>query len=213
MPDYTWIKTVLEDLERQNVEMSFLQNREPLQLVRSLPLSYIPNLVWAEKASYSYENGYLKQVSPVGYPAFMTGHSLQRYPSALQASASGYASDTNMFVFWYEPHKGNWDNFQGFVHNAANYSPGCVSRASAVATYTAYSFDVTTENIYSIRHEYDQSEIKFGFQDGLDETPTWVVTHTTNVSAQPYEICFGEPNNVARTSYLRYPPGIYLTYV
>lgn len=107
---------------------------------------------------------------------------------------------TQIFMFFFEPSKGNYDNYQGF-----GYGYVAVSRSGGAATSTSLTGqNWAVEHDFRIRHKKDQTECRF-YIDGAE-----VAVHTTNISAQPYEILCGEPNGVVATVKVRYPPGIYI---
>jgi hypothetical protein len=156
-----------------------------------------------------YDGEYVRLDNPSGsYNAWRTGISYTRVQygtpmrGALDFRGKGYATDdTSIYFFFLEPAKGDYSNYQGFRHDGANY---CVeSRSGGIETQTnltGQDWKVETE----FRIHYRTDEARFYINGSL------VVTHTTDLSSPPFEVHFGEPNGVARTVFLRYPPGIYL---
>lgn len=152
----------------------------------------------------AYDGTWFKMVGSVGtYPAYVSGQSIQRRGYLLASVQAKVATtESNIVMFWYEPYKGDYANFQGMGHDGTGHYAKSRNGGAETNTYLSGQ-DWTVETKFSIRHEYDQSEVKFYTASNL------VATHTTNISAQPYEIQCCEPANVAKNVYMKYPPGMY----
>jgi len=175
-----------------------------LDVARAFALRFNLHVVGQREMSYDGEWVRLNQIVTGQYPVLaQTGHSVQRR-TQLYARARGYATDdTSIHWFFLEPAKGVYGDYQGIRHDDTYH---CVeSRSGGVETQTNLTGqDWTVETEFAIAHWYDQTETRFYINGAL------VATHTTNISAQPYEILFGEPSGVARVIYMRYPYGITL---
>lgn len=111
-------------------------------------------------------------------------------------------NDNNIYFFFYEPFKGDYANYQGLdTRDGAEHNAR--SRNGGVETKTVLSGqDWTVEHRFGLEHEVNQSAMRFYIDGSVG------ATHTTNISAEPYEVLAGEPNGQIRTMYMRYPAGI-----
>ena len=178
---------------------------------RSLPLSTPIVASWDnQESSWDGEELHLKTTATGKYPAYKTGHSLKAELgaaayTALTANATVRGDpDVDWYPFFYEPMKGNYDNFQGsHVDEAGNHT--CESRDGGVETeVTLTDQDWSVYHNFEIRHYTDQSKCEFYIDGSL------VATNTTNIHAQPFEICACEPGGSIMDCYMKYPPGIAL---
>lgn len=171
-------------------------------LIRALPLIWIGT-------TPTYDGEWLKLTSTLGqYPAITTGHTFENKKSGGEGLiSSAYVKvniDSSTYMFFLEPYKGNYDNYQGLdtrdgaVHYARSRNGG------AETTTELTGQDWTAETKFTIKHENDQTDVYFYIGD------VEKAHHTTNISTQPYEICCAEPNAVVREVSLKYPPGIKL---
>jgi len=170
-------------------------------LMRTLPLARIGY-------NPTYDGEWIKNQNPAaGYYGFGTGVAYQGagigVVGTLRASARLKISvDTFHYMFFYEPVKADYDNYQGIdardgaVHYARSRSGGAQTATNIDPQ------DWTTEHEFLILHQKDVTDVYF-YIDGAEEAH-----HTTNISAQPFEILCGEPNGQPRDVYLKYPYGI-----
>jgi len=174
----------------------------------SIPMS-LPNYYsWAFTWSYDGEWIAVTTIALSYYPSIrstVAQESGSLTTSYLQVCANIKApTATSIYFFFYEPTKGDYPNYQGLdTRDGAEYNAR--SRNSGAETKTILAGqDWTVERKFMISHQKDQSDVYF-YIDGVE-----VAHHTTNISAQPYEVACCEPNGVLRTVYLRYPKGLYV---
>lgn len=159
--------------------------------------------------TYDGEYIFLNCTGAPGNPAVSTRISYTKGGTRATDLLSGIATlratnDTSIYVFFFEPQKGDYGNFQGFETDAVpNYM--CKSRNGGAETSTNINpQDWTVDHEFAIGHETDQSNCYFVI-DGAQ-----VANHAANISAQPYEMNCCEPMNNVRPFYLKYPPGIHI---
>jgi len=135
--------------------------------------------------------------------AFESGSTTTSYLAAC-VNIKAPANATSIYYFFFEPMKGDYDNYQGLdTRDGVAYNAR--SRNGGAETKTILSGqDWTVEVKMRLAHQKDQSDIYF-YIDGAQ-----VAHHTTNISAQPFEIMCAEPNGQVRTIYVRYPKGMYV---
>jgi len=180
------------------IERKKLRRAELFDLISALPLAMyrIPEL-------HDYDGEYLRLHNPPGefhVCGWTFGIRLDRLNWELNVTAVGYApDDTKIFWMFLEPRKGDYANFQGIRHTG--YAYVVESRKGGVESETdigPQDFTKDTEFRLSHRSGYFAAYINGAL----------VAEHTTNISDQPYEAMFGEPDEVERVVYLRYPRGI-----
>lgn len=166
-------------------------------------------LIWSEGyVTKTWEDGQLwLTVTGVDtyYPAIRTGHSLQRKNVLVAQATLKVTNDESwLFIFFFEPRKGLFNDYQGMDTQGGSTHYARSRNAAAQTTTVLSNQNWLQEHTFKIRHYYDQSACKF-YVDGAE-----VASHTTNISAQPYEICCGESDGKVRIINLKYPPGIKL---
>jgi len=174
----------------------------------ALPIS-LPNY-YPASFTWSYDGEWITiQTLQALYPAIRTCVAYESgslTTSVLHACVNIKAptNATRIYYFFYEPQKGDYANYQGLdTRDGAAYNAR--SRNGGVETKTVLADqDWTVERKMALSHQKDQSDMHF-YIDGAE-----VAHHTTNISAQPFEICCAEPNGQLRTIYVRYPKGIYV---
>jgi len=126
------------------------------------------------------------------------------YYLSVMARIKAPGNDTSIYFFFLEPRKGVYADFQGFRHDGTyhcfEFRNGDAEEQDNIADQ-----DWTTEHIFRIVHYKDQSLCQ-GYIDGALVAEC---TDNTKISAQPFSVYTIEPNGVARTVYLKYPPGIH----
>ena len=163
-----------------------------------------------ESCSITYDGEYIKLIGASGrYPAIGTGYSFPYQAKRDTFSMSPRAHvksdvDTSIYFFFLEPSKGEYDDFQGFRHDGVYH---CMEFRSGGAEEqdNIAGQDWTTEHEFKINHKKNQTLCQ-GYIDGVLKAES---TDNSKISAQPFAIYCCEPNGVARTLYLKYPPGIY----
>lgn len=177
-------------------------------LASALPIS-LPNY-YPSYFTWSYDGEWITiQTLAAYYPAIRTtvayesGSLTTSYLSTC-VNIKAPSNPANIYYFFYEPQKGDYANYQGLdTRDGADYNAR--SRNGGAETKTVLSGqDWTVERKMGLSHQKDQSDMYF-YVDGAE-----VAHHTTNVSAQPFEICAAEPNGQVRTIYVRYPKGIHV---
>jgi len=170
----------------------------------SLP-SYQPTLF-----DWSYDGEWIKLWTKVGgyYPAIRTVVAYQGGREGFGfldvACAMKAPNDKGIYFFFYEPQKADFANYQG-MDTADGTTYVCRSKSGAVETKTTLTGqNWTVERRFRIIHQKDRSKCEFYIENAL------MVTHTTNISDQPFEVCCAEPNATIREVYMRYPRGIYI---
>jgi hypothetical protein len=153
-----------------------------------------------------YDGEYLRHDNPAGSYDAIGVHGIRvngKADGAIHfAAVVKSTAPTDTFMFFYEPQKGTFSEYQGF-----GYGYVARSRSGGVETSTSLTGqDWSVDHEFKIRHNTDQSAVRFYIDD------TQVAQHTTNISAQPYEVWCVEPNGVAASGYLKYPRGIYMRY-
>ena len=175
---------------------------------KSLPLWY----TIGTGCTITYDGEFLKVVNTTGqYSAIGTGYGSPAFQatrdaySLLVAAKIKMSSDTSVYVFFLEPRKANYDNFQGFRHDGANH---CFEfrKDGAEEQDNIADQDWTTEHTFMIKHKKDGALCQ-GYINGALKAES---TDPTKISDQPFSVYCCEPNGVARDMYLRYPPGIYM---
>lgn len=175
---------------------------------KSLPLWY----TIGTGCTITYDGEFLKVVNVAGqYSAIGTGYGSPGYQatrdafSLLVAAKIKMNSDTSVYVFFLEPRKANYDNFQGFRHDGANH---CFEfrKDGAEEQDNLAGQDWTTEHTFMIKHKKDGTLCQ-GYIDGALKAES---TDPTKISDQPFSVYCCEPNGAARDMFLRYPPGIYM---
>ncbi|MEM4483409.1 MAG: hypothetical protein QXS19_05790 [Candidatus Methanomethylicia archaeon] len=113
---------------------------------------------------------------------------------------------SSTFIFFLEPHKGDYSNFVGFETDATNlYCKTTRNGSSSSATIKPIN-QLPQEMYLRIRHRYARDYVRFFLNDEL------VCQFTENIPDQPLEINAIEPKGGIKTRYLRTPPGIFLGY-
>jgi sulfur transfer complex TusBCD TusB component (DsrH family) len=172
-------------------------------LMRAWPLNMILGT-----GTLTYDGTWLKMVSVVGeYPMVGgSGVSVQNL-SKLEIHATVKATPTTSYIFYLfmEPYKGDFANYQGLDTQAGTtyYARSC--NAAVVTATNLGAEDWSVETKLRVVHEYDRTHVFF-YRNGV-----LIATHTTNISAQPYECNCLETDAQARTVYLKYPPGLSIT--
>lgn len=176
---------------------------------RSLPLMAL----LSGSSTVTYDGEYLIITNASGeYSAVGTGYGSPAY----QATRDSYAllvaarcicvsSDNNVYIFFLEPRKANYDNYQGFRHDGSNH---CFEfrKGGAEEQINISGQDWTVEREFKIKHQKNQTNVQ-GWIDGVLKATC--ADPATYASAQPYCIYACEPNGVARTCKLKFPDGIY----
>lgn len=172
-------------------------------LAQSMPLSCLT-------AEMTYDGEWIKNPNTAaGMTAIQTGFSVTRKasttktdPDLIVRGTLKVDTDTNIYIFFMEPHKGGFNEYQGFdCKDGATHFIRSRNGGAETATNIEPQ-DWTAEHEFEIWHEYDDSDVYFNI-DSVE-----VGHHTTNISSQPFEIACAEPNGVVRNAYLKYPPGI-----
>lgn len=188
-----------------NIDLKLLRKALDLkEIARALPLYYDPGT-----GTITYDGEWLKLTQASGYSAIGTGYGFPAYEAArdtysLRVEATiKMDNDSNIYVFFLEPKKAEFSYFQGFrcpggVHKFEFNNPGG-GEEDLIAGQ-----DWTTEHLFKIMHKKDRSICR-GYIDGAMKAEC---TDIADISAQPFSIYVGEPNNTPRTTYLKYPPGI-----
>jgi len=198
----------LRTIKELNKDLMELWHRSlPITFIAGFPLTYS---VDGEESSYDGEILHLKTTVTGKNSAYRTTaiHTLNLgvaswtllLASALLSSPQGNTEDS--FPFFYEPANGDFVNYQGFRFQVGTHY--CVSNSGGVSTTTAITLDLTTWKKLTLIHWTDRSQCNFYVDDSL------IVSHTTNISAQPFEILCAEPGTTIMDWYVKYPPGIHL---
>ena len=169
-----------------------------LEAAQAIPLALYPETA---QVTLTYDGEWISWATTGGTHAIESGHEYSRNVLWVGAKLK-LNTDSSTYVFFLEPYKGNFSNYQGF-DNKDGAQKVARSRKAGAETTTNLTDNWTEETDFQIKHEADQTDVYF-YIDAVEKAH-----HTTNVSAQPFEICCCEPNAVARTVYLKYPPGMY----
>jgi len=186
-------------------------NALALMFAQGLPIYIPPSSEGVRETSYDGQWLSMDQKVSGHYPAFMTNMSYQKEDSkgyapnkpdrVLAGARVKIDTDSAWFPFFYEPHKGNYANFQGFhvttVHRCESRKGG----AELVTTIDPQDWTLETH----LRIWYFKGEkVQFYVDDAL------LVEHTdpTYISDSPFELCASEPDGSIRKVYLKFPPGI-----
>jgi len=175
-------------------------------LLRAWPLNTIQGT--PEGGVLTYDGTWLKLVTAAtGFPMVGgSGVSVQNL-SKLEMHATVKATPNAMCIFFLfmEPYKGDFANYQGLdTRQGTGYYARSINAAASTVTDLGVQ-DWTVETKLRVVHYYDRSKVEFYKNGAL------LVTHSTNISAQPYECNCLESDEVARTVYLKYPPGLSIT--
>ena len=136
-----------------------------------------------------------------GFPAYEATRTT--YYLSVCATIKAPSDDTNIYFFFLEPRKADYNNFQGFRHDGT-YHCFEFRKAGAEEQDNIAGQDWTTEHEFKISHKKDETDC-IGYIDGVEKAHS---TDNSKISSQPYSIYCCEPNGVVRTLYLKYPPGI-----
>lgn len=137
-----------------------------------------------------------------GSPAYQATRDI--YSLLVAARLICVSSDNNVYIFFLEPRKANYDNFQGFRHDGVNH---CFEfrKAGAEEQDNIADQDWTSEHEFKIKHQ-KSGNLCQGYIDGTLKAES---TDNTKISDQPFCIYACEPNGVSRTCKLKFPDGIY----
>lgn len=175
--------------------------------VRCLPLWF------TDSTKVTYDGEWLIVTQTSGYEAIGTGYGSPAY----QSTRDGYSmiiqatikmnNDTGVYVFFLEPRKAVFTEFQGFWNPSGDNHKFEFNNPGGGEEDAIADQDWTTEHIFKITHAKDQSACR-GYIDGVMKAEC---TDVADISPQPFSIYCCEPNNTSRTMYLKYPPGIVAT--
>jgi len=154
---------------------------------------------------YEYDGEWIRFYNPAGgWPRMLGTARAMEQRSTLAGGVIRYAPDpTSIWHLLFERAKGIPSDMCALRHDGTNY----VARTGAGGTYTDTILtgqDWSVETEMAIYHWYDASKAEFYINGAL------VHTETTNITTQPFEIFSGEPMNVVREQYIKYPPGIFI---
>ena len=178
------------------------------EINRSLPLMGL----LAGAGTLTYDGEYLSLYNPAGqYCAIGTGYGSPAYQATrdtysllVAAKIICVSSDANVYVFFLEPRKADYNNFQGFRHDGT-YHCFEFRKAGAEEQDNITGQDWTTEHEFKIKHQ-KSGLLCQGYIDGALVAES---TDNTKISDQPFCIYACEPNGVSRTCKLKFPDGIY----
>lgn len=173
-------------------------------LMRSWPLNMISGT-----GALTYDGTWLKLVSVAGgeYPIICgSGVSVQNLCNLeIHATIKATPDVGSIFYLFMEPYKGDYANYQGLdTRMGTGYFARSINAAASTVTDLGAK-NWTVETKLKVVHEYDRTHVFF-YENGA-----LIATHTTNISAQPYECNCMETDNIIRTVYLKYPPGLSIT--
>ena len=193
-----------------NIEKKKLREAlEWLEFSKAIPLWY----TLGTGCTITYDGEYLKMVNVAGqYSAIGTGFGSPAYQSTrdafsliVAAKIKAPGGDTSIYFFFLEPRKGEYNFFQGFRHDGVNHCFEFRDDGAEEQDNIAGQ-DWTTEHTFMIKHKKDGTLCQ-GYIDGELKAES---TDALKISAQPFCLYCCEPNGVARTVYVKYPPGIYV---
>lgn len=143
------------------------------------------------------------------YPAIGTGYSCPALEGSyilwVEAIIKITGNQTNIYVFFLEPRKAQYDYYQGFQHDGSNHVM-TFRDAGAEEEDIITGQDWTQETKFTIKHRTDQTYCQ-GYINGALKAEC---TDANKISAQPFSVYCCEPNALVRTAALKYPPGIYM---
>lgn len=192
-----------------NIDKKLLRKALELdELARSAPLVHILQ----GASTISYDGEYLSLVNTAGqFSVIGTGYGSPAYEAGqntfsliVAAKVLCVSSDADVYIFFLEPRKAVYNDYQGFRHDGVNH---CFEfrNGGAEEQDNITGQDWTVEHEFKILHKKDRTVCR-GYIDGALVAEC---TDITYISAQPFSIYAGEPNGVARTVKLKLPPGIY----
>jgi len=175
---------------------------------RSLPLTGL----LGEPSALTYDGEYLILVNALGhYSVIGTGFGSPAYQATrdtfsllVAAKCFCVSSDVNVYIFFLEPRKADYTNFQGFRHDGT-YHCFEFRKAGAEEQDNIADQDWTIEHEFKIKHQ-KSGNLCQGYIDGVLKAES---TDNTKISDQPFCIYVCEPNGVSRTCKLKFPDGIY----
>lgn len=179
------------------------------ELMSALPMHFDWGSASYPTSSKTYDGEYII-LAASGAPGFPAASSRISYTKGGTRATDSFMvyvtirvnNDASVYIFFFEPQKGDYGNYQGFQSDGVPAYFAKSRNGGAETSTTLAAQDWTVDVEFYIKHETDQSNCYFGV-DGAQ-----VANHTTNISAQPYEVNCCEPMNVARTFYLKFPPGM-----
>lgn len=176
------------------------------ELAKGLPLWF-----YIESGTIMYDGEWIVNTQTSGYQAIGTGFGCPAY----EATRTGYSitvavnikmnDDTAVYVFFLEPKKGDFTEFQGFWNPSGNNHKFESNKPGGGAETAIAGQDWTTEHTFTINHT--KNTAVRGYINGVLKAEH---TNAADISLQPFSIYCCEPNNSNRIMYLKYPPGIQL---
>lgn len=117
------------------------------------------------------------------------------------------ASDISFVPLYFEPFKGDFFNFQGFLAVGGGGSKQAQSSKGGASTYSTITqaTDWTVDHEFGLQCQRDQSQSVFLIDGAVVATNS-----SPYISAQPFDIVCGEVEGVAGTIYAKFLPGIKL---
>lgn len=193
-----------------NIDKKLLRKAIGLDLLqRSTPLMGL----LSGAGTLTYDGEWLILYNPAaGYCAIGTGWGSPAYEATdpayallVAARCMCVSSDNNVYIFFLEHRKADYNDFQGFRHDGANH---CMEfrKGGAEEQINISGQDWTTEHEFKIKHQKNQTNVQ-GWIDGVLKATC--ADPASFASVQPFCIYCCEPNGVERTCKLKFPDGIY----